>query len=67
MKVTEVDVKKACTAAGITNCDPVVKAILGNTPPSQSLMSSLLGNKMDAFFKAMPAQPNSGGSSNQPK
>jgi len=67
VKVTEADVKKACAAAGITDCDPVVKAILGNTPPSQSLMSSLLGNKMDAFFKAMPAQPNSGGSSNQPK
>ena len=67
VKVTEADVKKACTAAGITDCDPVVRAILGSTPPSQSLMSSLLGNKMDAFFKAMPAQPNSGSSNNQPK
>ncbi len=67
VKVTEADVKKACTAVGITDCDPVVRAILSPTPPSQSLMSSLLGNKMEAFFRAMPAQPSSGGSSNQPK
>ena len=66
VKITEADIKKACTAAGITACDPVVKLLLGPTKPTQAEQSKLLGNKMDAFFKAMPQQPNSGGSNNQP-
>ncbi|GDX27957.1 hypothetical protein LBMAG13_03810 [Actinomycetes bacterium] len=66
IKITEADIKKACTAAGITNCDSVIKLLLGPTPPSQADMTKLLGSKMDAFFKAMPQQPSSGGSNNQP-
>ena len=66
VKITEADIKKACTAAGITDCDAVVKLLLGPTKPSQAEQSKLLGSKMDAFFKAMPQQPSSGGSNNQP-
>jgi len=66
VKITEADIKKACTAAGITACDAVVKLLLGSTQPSQADMSKLLGSKMDAFFKAMPQQPSSGGSNSQP-
>jgi len=66
VKITEADIKKACTAAGITACDAVVKLLLGSTKPSDADMSKLLGSKMDAFFKAMPQQPSSGGSNSQP-
>ena len=66
VRITEADIKKACTAAGITACDAVVKLLLGSTQPSQADMSKLLGSKMDAFFKAMPQQPSSGGSNSQP-
>ena len=68
VRITDADIKKACTAAGITDCDSVIKLLLGPTKPNPADMSKLLGNKENAFFKAMPQQPNSGTpSNNQPK
>ncbi|MCX6528170.1 MAG: hypothetical protein NTU52_09365 [Actinobacteria bacterium] len=67
VRITDADIKKACTAAGITDCDSVIKLMLGPTMPSQADMMKLLGSKMDAFFRAMPQQPSSGGSTQQSK
>jgi len=58
VRITEEDIKKACTAAVITDCDSVIKLLLGPTKPSEADMVKLLGSKMAAFFKAMPQQPN---------
>ena len=64
-------IKKACTTVGIADCTAIVQLMMdamsaGKMPDGQA-MGKLLGNKMDAFFKAMPPMPSSGGSSNQPK
>ena len=64
-------IKKACTTVGIADCTAIVQLMMdamsaGKMPDGQA-MGKLLGNKMDAFLKAMPPMPSSGGSSNQPK
>ena len=64
-------IKKACTTVGIADCTAIVQLMMdamsaGKMPDGQA-MGKLLGNKMDAFIKAMPPMPSSGGSSNQPK
>ena len=65
----EAMIRKACTTAGITNCDPVVKAFSSPTPPTNAEMTTLLKDKMDAFFRAMSSSGSggSGGSNTQPK
>jgi len=64
-------IKKACTTAGVADCTAIVQLMIdamsaGKIPDGQA-MGKLLGNKMDAFFKALPPMPSSGGSNNQPK
>jgi len=69
--MTSDTIKKACTTAGVADCTAIVQLMMdamsaGKIPDGQA-MGKLLGNKMDAFFKALPPMPSSGGSSNQPK
>jgi len=69
--MTSDTIKKACTTAGVADCTAIVQLMMdamsaGKIPDGQA-MGKLLGNKMDAFFKALPPMPSSGGSSSQPK
>ena len=69
--MTSDTIKKACTTAGVADCTAIVQLMMdamsaGKIPDGQA-MGKLLGNKMDAFLKALPPMPSSGGSSNQPK
>ena len=63
VKITEADIKKACTTAGIEDCTAIVKLMMdgmaSGKPPDPQAMNKLLGTKMDAFLKAMgfPSQP----------
>jgi len=61
--ITAESIKKACTTAGIADCTAIVKLMMdgmasGKAPDPQE-MNKLLGNKADAFLKAMgfPSQP----------
>jgi len=56
-KITEAEIQKACTAAGITDCTAIIKAMTSGTPPTPEEMNKLLGSKMNAFWKAMPPPP----------
>ena len=56
-KITEAEIQKACTAAGITDCTAIIKAMTSGTPPTPEEMNRLLGSKMNAFWKAMPPPP----------
>ena len=61
--ITAESIKKACTTAGIEDCTAIVKLMMdgmaSGKPPDPQAMNKLLGNKMDAFLKAMgfPSQP----------
>ena len=61
--ITAESIKKACTTAGIADCTAIVKLMMdgmaSGKPPDAQAMNKLLGNKMDAFLKAMgfPSQP----------
>ena len=61
--ITAESIKKACTTVGIEDCTAIVKlmteAMASGKPPDPQAMNKLLGNKMDAFLKAMgfPSQP----------
>ena len=56
-KITEAEIQKACTAAGITDCTAIIKAMTSGAPPTPEEMNKLLGSKMTAFWKAMPPPP----------
>ena len=67
---TEASIRKACTDVGITNCGPVVDMFM-DPKPSSAEEKTLLGDKFDAFMRALfPSSGGpggSGGSNNQPK
>ena len=64
---TEASIRKACTDVGITDCGPVVDMFM-DPKPSSAEEKTLLGDKFDAFMRALfPSSSGPGGSNNQPK
>ena len=66
--LSEESIKKACKDVGITDCGPLVE-MFRDPKPSSEEEKKLLGDKYDAFMRALfpSSSGGSGGSNNQPK
>jgi hypothetical protein len=63
----EASIRKACTDVGITDCGPVVDMFM-DPKMSSAEEKTLLGDKFDAFMRALfPSSSGPGGSNNKPK
>ena len=62
----EASIRKACTDVGIKDCGPVVDMFM-DPKPSSAEEKTLLGDKFDAFMRALfPSSSGPGGSNNKP-